>query len=137
MARFKVPRREAHITFAEDHDYHGAEIDIYLDQPLAFVFEMQQQFLEASDSKDGSELELMQALLRQFGEHVLASWNLEDDAGSEIPATAEGLFTLPAAFVNTLIGKWLEEATSVPAPLGERSSDGGGSVVPLAQTGSQ
>jgi len=126
---YEVPRRTGLVDFEEGHDYCGAEVTIYLDQPLGFVFEMQRQFLAAATAEKGEDLDLVEELVREFASRVLSSWNLEND-GEPIAATAEEFYKLPAAFANTLIGEWLTASTRVTGPLDERSSAGDGSVVP-------
>lgn len=122
---FQVPRRTARVTFEEGHDYHGAEITLNLDLPTAAIFELQR--LQAEDAD---------AAVRMFADDALVTWNIEDN-GVPVPATYEGAKTQPAAFILTLMRRWQEAATEVPAPLGQASSGTDSSVVPLAQTGSE
>lgn len=121
---FKVPRRQARVTFEEGHDYHGAEVVLNLDLPTAAIFELQR--LQATDGD---------AAVRMFADDALVSWNVEDEAGP-VPASYEGAKTQPSAFILALMQKWMEAATDIPAPLGQASSATDGSVVPLASTGS-
>ena len=121
---FKVPRRTAIVTFEEGHDYHGAEITLNLDVPLAFLFEFER--VRAQDPE---------ASVRMFVESILAAWNVEDDNGDPVPATYEGARTQPPAFIRALMERWVAEGTVAPAPLEQPSSATAGSVVPLTQTG--
>ena len=120
---FKVPRRQARITFEEGHDYYGAEVTLNLDVPMAFLFEFERT--RAADTE---------AAVRMFVESILAEWNVEDDAGQPIPATYDGAKTQPPAFIRALMDRWVTEGTAAPAPLEQTSSDSGTSVVPLART---
>lgn len=109
---FRVPRREALVEFEEGHEYHGAEVRLRLDVPMGLVFEFQRL------GSDG------EAALRRFGDQILLGWNLEDDDGEPVPATADGLLTQPFGFANTLMTRWAEAVTGVPGPLGVPSSNG-------------
>ena len=121
---YKVPRRNAIVTFEDGHDYYGAEITLSLDLPISLLFELQKL------REDGSD-----AAIRLFADDVVEAWNLEDDSGQPLPANFEGASTLPAAFISALMDRWVQVATAAPAPLGQTSSDTAGSVVPLTQTG--
>ena len=57
----------------------------------------------------------------QFG---LDRWNLEDDTGSPVPMTVEGLESLPADLVMLMIDQWVRQIGSVPAPLAAQSQNG-------------
>lgn len=126
MSGFKVPRRTAHITFDQAHEYYGAEIDLNLDVPLRVLFEFQK--LREDDSVTAFQL---------FADIVLASWNIEAEDGSLLPANYQGMSELPPAFVTSLIDRWIAEGTTAPTPLEQPSSDTDGSVVPLTKTGSE
>ena len=126
MPGYKVPRRTAHVTFDEGHEYHGAEINLNLDVPLRVLFEFQR--LREDDPT---------AAFRRFAEDVLDSWNIEADDGSPLPADYDGMAELPPAFVTALMDRWVAEGTTAPTPLGQPSSDTDSSVVPLAKTGSE
>lgn len=108
---FRPPKRTATLTFDEDHDYHGAEIECHLDAPMGLVFEFQRIGDEGADQA---------GIMRDFGDRVLIAWNLEDDDGQPIPATGEGLLAQPFAFAYALIEAWGEAAAQPSAPLGRR-----------------
>ncbi len=108
---FKVPRRKLQISFDEGHEYFGAEVELTLDMPIGLMFDM--RTLEADDPEEATRL---------FADQVLASWNLEDDDGEPIPPDYQGARTVPSAFMTTLMKRWSEEATTVPAPLDQTSS---------------
>lgn len=122
---FQVPRRTARVSFEEGHDYHGAEVVLVLDAPTEFLFEFQRA--------QKSDIELA---ISMFAESIIESWNVEDALGNPRPTSYEGAKKEPPAFLTALMERWVAEATAAPAPLGQRSSDTDGSVVPLTQTGS-
>lgn len=113
---FRVPRREAHITF-EDSDYAGAEIQCALDVDFETFFWFQKR--QASEEPD----EIKEALCR-FADQIIQSWNLEDNDGTPLPADSAGFLKLPPAFGLLILAKWTEAVSTVSAPLGAPSSDG-------------
>jgi hypothetical protein len=57
----------------------------------------------------------------------LVSWNLEDN-GVPLPATLDGLHQLPQDIGGRILGSWLWETATVPAPLPVDSNTGSASV---------
>lgn len=110
---FKIPARTLNVDF-EGGDYEGAYVKLKLDASLRTVF----HFQELGVAGD------IEPLLMEFGEGILEEWNLEDEGGKPIPATAEGLMELPSDFGMMLVEKWTEAIQGrVPAPLVETSPD--------------
>ena len=64
------------------------------------------------------------AKLARFGDEVLIDWNLDDSAGRPLPATADGMRSIPLDLAFDLLNRWLEALTEVPAPLGAESNSG-------------
>lgn len=126
---FKLPKRTAKVAFEEGHEYHGLEMELDLGVPLAYAMEIM-SLVGSTDS------DALADLARRFGDVVLLGWNLEDEDGNQIPATGEGITSLPISTIVMLFGKWME-AQQMSAPLDEASSDTGGSVTPLQRTGSE
>lgn len=116
MPKFKIPRRNAEITFEEGHLYHGAVIECRLDVPMSLYLEM----LEGSEDRKKAD-----ALNRKWAEEVVISWNFEEDDGSEIPANGDGLVSLPPAVVNEIVTRWVEEVGKLPGPLDSKSRSAG------------
>lgn len=114
---FKIPERTARIAFEPDDDYYGAEVRVRLGLPLEFVFRMQRLSDADSDSV---------AIMREFAEKVLIDWNLEDESGKAIPATADAFIAQDYAFCAAIMRGWNEHAAGVPGPLGEQSRNGSG-----------
>lgn len=103
---FRPPKRTATLTFEEGHDYHGAEVSVRLDVPMSVVFEF-----DSLSPADG---------MRRFGDEILIDWNIEDDDGNPVPATADGLLSQSSDFGLALLDAWKESAAGVPTPLGRR-----------------
>lgn len=55
---------------------------------------------------------------------ALVSWNLEDDDGTPVPATLEGLYSQDVEFVMAIIMSWMEAVAGVSTPLVPPSIDG-------------
>lgn len=75
-------------------------------------------------SEDAAKID---ELFRGFAA-CLVDWNLEDEDGTPVPATLEGIYTQETDFVLQIIFAWIEAIAGVSVPLGPRSSDGGRSL---------
>jgi hypothetical protein len=67
---------------------------------------------------------------------ALISWNVEDDQGSPVPATLEGISAQDGDFIQAIVKEWLN-IFKVAGPLGNGSSDGGRSLEESLATASQ
>ncbi len=124
MAGFRIPRRVAILEF--DGEYAGAEIRARLDVDTETYFAISRLQGEV----DGpNEAENLRQALGFFVDHIAIGWNLEDEDGTAIPMTVDGLMRLPWALTAALIPKWREAVTTVAAPLDDASPDTGLSVV--------
>lgn len=56
----------------------------------------------------------------------LVKWNLEDQDGAPIPATAAGLLSLEAPAYRLVVGEWMKATKGITAPLDHRSNAGAG-----------
>ena len=118
MPKFKLgqAKRVANITF-EGTDFDGLTVRCSLDLPLKTVMEIQK--LSASEK----QTEMVKANTI-WCDKVLESWNLTDDDGKDIPATAESaLAVAPARLLAFLITKWAELVSEPPANLSKPQSD--------------
>lgn len=86
------------------------------------------------DTPTGEDIAKMHALLDGFAD-VLESWNVErpgpDGEMVPVPPTVEGLRSLKFGDVFKIITAWIKVTAGVPGPLGEASSGGAPSEVPL------
>jgi hypothetical protein len=106
---YKVKRKGFCLKFAEG-EYEGMEVicrSISIGQLLEF---------DTTDSKG-------QRMVQLFGE-ALISWNLEEEDGTPIPATPEGLSTLEPGIVRVIVEAWSDQIAGVNRPLLEGSSSG-------------
>jgi hypothetical protein len=110
---FRLPDRVAVLDFS-DTEYDGAEVRLRLNIPLGVTFQIQDA-VESGKERD---------ILGEFANAVLLSWNLLDRDDNEIPADANGLEQIDAAFLATIMGQWANAVGAIPDPLAE-ISDGG------------
>jgi hypothetical protein len=76
---------------------------------------------ENPDELSVDDIDALDALFERFAK-VLISWNLEDEDGTPVPATKEGLLDQDPVFVMTVVNVWLSTVSSVPASLGKDSN---------------
>ncbi|MFF4479448.1 hypothetical protein ACFY1A_20850 [Streptomyces sp. NPDC001520] len=72
--------------------------------------------------------------VKRFADSLI-SWNLEDEQGNPIPATAEQVFQQDMDFMLHVAAKWMDAVHGVSAPLEQTSPDGEQSVaasIPMA-----
>ena len=60
----------------------------------------------ASDNKS------IESAYTTFGNEILDSWNLETAEGKAIPATADGMLSIPPALAIALMSAWTEQVSS-------------------------
>jgi len=109
---FRVPLRTARLVFTDL--YEGAEVVVRLSVPLGVAVSM-------AERENNEDPRPVYTSFVQFG---LDRWNLEDDTGSPVPMTVEGLESLPADLVMLMIDQWVRQIGSVPAPLAAQSQNG-------------
>jgi hypothetical protein len=105
-------------------DFDGTDLDGLTVKarsvPFGTFLELQ-ELADVADKSGAEAIAAMRKLVEQFAGTALKSWDLEDDNGP-VPATVDGLGTLEARHVLTIIGTWLRAAGGeAPAPLGEPS----------------
>lgn len=90
-----------------------------------------EQFLEmqglASNDDADKAVDATADLLKRFAD-FLVEWNVEDDDGTPVPATYEGVLRQDFDFVNMIIWAWMEALASVDSPLSNGSSAGDNSL---------
>ncbi|MFF4834108.1 hypothetical protein [Streptomyces sp. NPDC001315] len=109
------------IKFAEGHQYHGAEARV---RGMAIGEYM------AATGLDGGDGDNAAASMKRFSERLL-SWNLEDEDGTPIPATPEGLAQVDQGLARALQNAYVESIIGVHSadPLPESSPSGEPSLV--------
>jgi len=100
---YRIDRRIAVLAF-EDGELDGIEVRCRLDIKLKALFDIQ----SAADSGD-----ILGAMV-MFAEQALVSWNIEDEDGSEIPATVDGMHTLPIGVCSKILTAWVKAVSTTP-----------------------
>ena len=95
---FILERRTALLVF-EDEQYEGLEIRTKLDVDLKTYLELQ----ALTTSTDPNDLT---RAFKMFGDLVLISWNVQDEDGNAIKASADGFLTIPPAFAINIVTSW-------------------------------
>jgi len=103
---FVLQRREANLTFPEDHEYHGLEIRVKLDVNIS-------TFLEFQTVSETNTAEDMKMMFLKFGDEIVQEWNLHDEDGKPVPATGNGFLELPPNICTAMIQSWAETAATV------------------------
>ena len=102
---FRVQKRTARLVFSGD--YEGAEVVVRLDVPVGVFVEIQDMVANNDQFR----------VFEIFGAKVLEEWNVETDEGNPIPATSEGMQSIPLDLANLIIEQWVEVSTQPSAPL--------------------
>lgn len=123
------------LTFAEDHEFHGLEVETRAPDigRVAGLIELG-EFVGADPEKVTVEsVAKISGLIEQatgiFADH-LHSWNVEvPDPGDPdrmvpVPATADGLRSQPDEFVMSLVAEWMKNTVGVSDELGKGSTSG-------------
>lgn len=108
------------LVFA-DEEYNGLEVRT-TGVPLGKFLEMSELANQAKESP-GQANDSAKSLIENFAT-ALVDWNLENEDGSPVPATADGLYQQDFDFVLSLISAWMEAIAQVPGPLGQTSNSG-------------
>lgn len=108
-------RREARIyklNFA-DPEFHGLEVrakscptGVFLE--MSTLHEIQIPIKPADEAK-------VYRLFDHFSK-ALVSWNLEDDAGSPVPADLHGIYTQDLEFILAIMLAWMDAVGGVSTP---------------------
>ena len=102
---FVLQRREANLTFPEDHEFHGLEIRVKLDVNISTFLEFQ-VVSETNTSAD------MKTMFMKFGDEIIQEWNLHDEDGKPVPSTGVGFLGLPPNICTAMIQSWAENAAT-------------------------
>ena len=81
----------------------------------------------ATESGDAEQLAALKKKIRDTFEpfaRVLVEWNVEDDDGTPVPATLDGLLSQELPFVGQIIEAYVGAIATAPPPLSPASSGG-------------
>lgn len=105
------------LEFEEGTALAGAIVRCRMDIPIVQVLQLRDGILSSADSEQA------EATYRLFGGEVLSSWDLERD-GTPIPATAEGMLSIPIAIGRELLTEWLLTAMGLRGNSSAASTNG-------------
>lgn len=124
MGRYKRNPKVYKLKFDPDDELHGLEV-LIRSLPVAEFLRVTALAAAGDNSTEASE-KLLHSLADQ-----LVEWNLDNEDGSPVPATFEGLVAQELDFVMRIFRAWMDAMGSVPDPLGQSSPATGISPVPL------
>src|SRR5215472_15455339 len=113
MARVK--RRQYKLVF-QDENMAGVEITV---RSLTSG-----QLIDLQKAQEEGLHEQLTSMLAE----KLVGWNVEDEDGTAIPPTLDGIRSMDIDFNNTVIKAWTNAVIGVKAPLPQPSNDGQPSV---------
>ena len=93
------------------------EVETRLDVPLKAIFAVQETMQTQGEQSFGGAAKV-------FAESALLSWNLVEEGGAPIPATPEGMASLPVGLQAAILAAWAKEVGNVPTPLAGPSANG-------------
>ncbi len=121
---YRRPRKTYRLKFGEDSgDLNGLEAvfgELSIDQLLRLVGTASGL---AGEADIPAKLEKAEQLFAEMAKG-LHSWNLEDDDGTPVPASYEGVAAQGLEFTTAIVTAWIEAMSSVDIPL-PPSSNGG------------
>lgn len=94
--KFKLVRKTQTIELTGD--YEGGVMTVVTSTPISFAVK-----ILAMDEASAADQE---ALIREFGDDVLVSWNFTDEDGVDIPASGDGMVSIDAEAFNALMEAW-------------------------------
>jgi hypothetical protein len=122
MAGYK--RKLYHLTWPADHELHGLEVTT-TGMSIARYRKMTGLSAQMKPGDTDSQVAVAEQLCDEFA-RCLTAWNLEEDDGTPVPATRDGIAGQDMDFVLGLISSWTTAVAGVGAdtPLPGNSSDG-------------
>jgi len=120
-----TPKRHVYVLEFDDPGLDGLEVRA-VSADLGTFLELT-ALAEIGDNPSTQDIGKIGELLVGFAK-VLRDWNVTDDDGQPVPATAEGLKSLEFGFVFGIIAAWIKATAGVAAPLASASSGGGPSA---------
>ena len=118
---FRVPSKVVDLEMPEE--YAGAVVRAKTNVSM-------KQLWDLTDKMESEDPGQAFAGIRDFGDTILESWNLEDSEGEPLPPNGEGILQVDFIFARSLIEAWMQAVTTVAAPLGQPSNNGSSSRGP-------
>jgi hypothetical protein len=113
------------LTWDEGHDMHGLEVRL---RGLSVEAVVRYARVAAEITNPGTPVErkaeMGAELFAEFAKR-LVSWNLEEDDGTPVPATHDGVREQDLDFILDIVLAWMEAVAGVGNPLPNGSNSGG------------
>lgn len=118
---YKRPSTIYKLNFT-DPDMEGLEVEAR-SLPLGKLMSVI-KLAEAASGSDGvRDVEAADELFSVFCT-ALVRWNLEDEDGTPVPQTLDGLYTQDFGFALAIVIAWIDAIAGVSGPLDSSSDDG-------------
>lgn len=121
MAGFTVPRDIYKLEF-DGEQYAGIVVRVRA-ASFGTLLHIDDLFQPKEKTEYADTRSAVDELHEAFVAH-LVDWNLEEEDGTPVPTTVEGLRSQQGSFTNAIITAWRTTPVEVPAPLGQRSNAG-------------
>lgn len=137
----RIKRKVFSLSFSDDSDLAGATVKVRsiswgeLEGLFAVAGSVGAALAEGATAEtligalDPQDVTQMTAIFAKFGD-ALVEWDLEDEDGTPIPATREGLASLDADVALEIIDPWLEAVQGVRAGTPLPAGSGSGATSP-------
>lgn len=107
----------------DDEEYEGLEIEMK-SLPLGDFIKVS-KLMDEEGKSDGQ----VEDMIKMFQKSIIR-WNMQEEDGTPIPVTHEGLMTCDLSFILAAINGWVQGISSVSKSLGKDSNSGGTSPMP-------
>lgn len=123
MAGYRHKAKTYKLTF---EDYPGLEV-VTKSASINVLSKMMRLAVEVdgvgTDDLTAEDIDKMDELYAGFAK-ALVSWNLEDEDGTPVPTTVEGVRDQDPDFILSIVMRWAEAVSSPPDDLGKGSNSG-------------
>ena len=103
----------------------GAEVRCSINTPLGVMLEIEANMGDTDTVEQG---------FRKFGDALLRSWSIEDEAGTPVPADSDGIMALPFTYALEVVKAWLGAVQQLPNLKASASKNGATSAEELTET---
>lgn len=130
---YRKKAKTYNLNWAPGHELHGLEVSLR-GLTVAKVFAIGNSASAFTTDAKGALTTGSDATEDMFQTFAgcLQRWNLEDEDGTPIPATMEGIATQDFEFILELIVTWMEAVSSVTGNKAGEGGEGGDSPLPAS-----
>jgi hypothetical protein len=117
----RIARRRYKLSFQPGTDLEGLTV-VLRGLSLGEVISLRAEGARSVEGDGEAEPEIVR--MAKLIADQLVEWDAEDEDGTPIPATLDGLLSQDKTVTLDIFEAWQEAVTGVPAPLEQPSSDG-------------